>query len=378
MTDTRRRVSLTAAAGLGLCLALLPVGQAQAGQEHPPPSVPCGDTAALKTAITTANTSGGAITLAANCVYSLTEADNPDDGLPEITGTVRISGGDRTVIQRASSATGDFRIFHVAPGGSLGLDALTVRGGTADGTGYGAAGGGILNDQGTLKLTGVTVRSNRAGFIAGGIWNNLGTLVLKNTTIHDNASRIGGGVATSGTMTMEGGALRGNSSDSWGGALANAGDTKLNNVSVADNSSGLGGGIMTLTINNDSGPLSLESTQVTGNIAESSGGGVFIGIHEPTTLKKSTVTRNTANGGPTTGGGINNDGRLFGAIINPTALPQLQDSAATDAADPALPTVDLIDSSVVNNTPTNCAPPGSVPHCDNAGTTWAAPTAKTP
>lgn len=377
MTDTRRRVSLTAVAGLGLCLTLLPVGQAQAGQQQPP-SVPCGDIAALKTAITTANTSGGAITLAPSCVYSLNEADNPDDGLPEITGNVQISGGDRTVIQRTAGATGAFRIFHVAPGGSLSLDSLTVRGGNADGTGYAAGGGGILNDQGTLKLTSVTVRSNRAGFIAGGIWNNLGTLVLKNTTIHDNASRIGGGVATSGTMTMDGGALRGNSSDSWGGALANAGDTTLNTVSVADNSSGLGAGIMTLTINNDSGPLTLESTRVTGNIAESSGGGVFIGMHEPSTLKKSTVTLNTANGGPDVGGGINNDGRLFGAIINPTAGPELQETPADDAAAPTLPTVDLIDSTVVNNTPTNCAPPGSVPHCDDGTTAAAVPTAETP
>jgi hypothetical protein len=224
MADTRRRVSLTAVTGLGLCLALLPVGQAQAGQQQPPPSVPCGDVAALKTAITTANTGGGSITLPSHCVYSLTEADNPDDGLPEITGKVQISGGDRTVIQRASSATGAFRIFHVLPGGSLSLDSLTVRGGNADGDGYAAGGGGILNDQGTLRLTGVTVRSNRADFIAGGVWNYLGTLVLKDTTIHDNASRIGGAVATSGTMTMEGGALRGNTSDSWGGALANGGD----------------------------------------------------------------------------------------------------------------------------------------------------------
>ncbi|WUH96086.1 hypothetical protein OG900_06880 [Streptomyces sp. NBC_00433] len=148
-------------------------------------------------AITTANTSGGSVTLAPDCVYSLTEADNPDDGLPEITGKVQISGGNRTVVQRASSATGDFRIFHVAPGGSLGLDSLTVRGGNADGTGYADAGGGTLNDQGTLKLTGVTVRSNRAGFIGGGIWNNLGTLTMSNSTIHDNASRIGGGVPPS-------------------------------------------------------------------------------------------------------------------------------------------------------------------------------------
>ena len=338
-------------------------GQGQ-GQGHGQTRVPC-DVDALKAAITTANTGGGALTLASGCVYSLTAADNPDDGLPEITGKVRISGGDRTVIQRANKATGAFRVFHVLPGGSLSLNSLTVRGGDASGDGYAAGGGGILNDRGTLRLTGVTVRSNRAEFIAGGIWNNLGTLVMNDTTIHDNASRIGGAVVASGTMTMKGGALRGNTSDAWGGALANGGDTKLSDVSIADNDSDLGGGIMTMAVNGATGPLSLDSTLVTGNIAASGGGGIFIGSHEPTTLDKSTVTLNTANGGPTQGGGINNDGHGFAVFISRTAGPKAQQSPADDSADQALPKVDLVKSTVVKNTPTNCAPPGSVPHCDD-------------
>jgi hypothetical protein len=365
MTDTLRRVSITAVTSLGLCLTLLPVGQAHA---QPPTRVlPCNDVAALKAAINTANSSGGAITLAPRCVYSLTEADNADDGLPEITGNVRISGGDRTVIQRASGATGAFRVFHVTQGGSLSLDSLTVRGGDASGTGFAEGGGGVFNDRGKVTLTGVTVRSNRAGFIAGGVWNNLGTLVLKNTTIHDNASRVGGAVVTSGTMTMQGGALRGNTADSWAGGLANGGDTRLNNVSVDDNDSAVGGGIMTMSINNATGPLRLTSTQVRGNIAALVGGGIFVGAHEPTTLDRSTVTHNTANGGPAEGGGINNDGRLFGVIIRATGSAERHESKAGDSAKQTLPKVNLINSTVFKNTPTNCAPPGSVPHCDAGG-----------
>ena len=371
MTDTRRRVSLTAVTGLGLCLTLLSVGQAHA---HAPARVPCDDVAALKAAIDTANTSGGSIALAPRCVYSLTEADNTDDGLPEITGNVRITGGDRTVIQRASGATA-FRIFHVTQGGSLSLDSLTVRGGDASGPGYADAGGGIFNDHGKATLTGVTVRSNRSGFLAGGIWNNLGTLVLKDTTIHDNASRVGGGVATSGTMTMEGGALRGNTADSWAGGLANGGDTKLSDVAVDDNDSALGGGIMTMRINSATGPLRLNSTRVRGNIASTDGGGVFVGTEQPTTLYKSTVTLNTANGGPTSGGGIDNEGQFFAAIIRPTGGIDPQESQAGETAVQTLPKVNLIDSDVVENAPTNCAPPGSVPRCDAGGT---APATKTP
>lgn len=370
MTDRRRRLTLTAVTGLGLCLTLLPAGQAQA---QAPTRVPCNDIAALKTAINNANTNGGSIVLARNCTYSLTAADNTDDGLPEITGNVRISG-DRTIIQRAPSITTAFRIFHVTQTGNLTLDSLTVRGGEASGNGFAAGGGGLFNDHGRLTLTDVTVRNNRAGFLAGGIWNNLGTLVLKDTSVRDNTSIIGGGVATSGTMNMRGGAIRDNTSSSWAGGLANGGDTTLNHASVDGNNSGEsqtltgpGGGIMTMSINAASGPLRLNSTRVRSNISQSIGGGIMIGSREPTTLYKSVVTRNTANGGPGSGGGIHNDGRGFGVIIRPTGSPERHQTKPGESAKQPLPKVNLIQSTVFKNTPTNCAPPNSVPHCDAVG-----------
>ncbi|MFC4495647.1 right-handed parallel beta-helix repeat-containing protein [Streptomyces ovatisporus] len=380
MTDTLRRVTLTAVTGLGLCLTLLPAGQAQA---QAPTRVPCGDVAALKTAISDANTNGGTIALAPRCTYSLTAADNPDDGLPEITGKVRITG-DRTTVQRAPSAAASFRVFHVTQGGSLSLDSLTVRGGDASGSGFAAGGGGIFNDQGRLTLTDATVRDNNAGFLGGGLWNNGGTLVLKNTTVRDNETQVAGGVATTGTMTMRGGSLRDNTASFWGGGLGNAGDTTLNNVSVDGNNvgegnGGLGGGIMTMSISSgtgtQTGPLRLNSTQVRDNIAENSGGGIFIGFEEPTTLYKSVVTRNTANGGPEQGGGINNDGGRFGVIIRPTGSSERQQSKAGASAKQTLPEVNLIRSAVFKNHPTNCAPPGSVPRCDAVG---SAPATNTP
>ncbi len=374
MTDTLRRACLTAATGLGLCLTLLPAGQAQAEARTPAPvRVPCNDVAALKTAINNANTNGGSIVLASRCVYSLTAADNADDGLPEITGTVRISGGDRTTIQRSPSATGGFRIFHVQQTGRLSLDSVTVRGGDAAGTGAGDRGGAIYNDRGRLTLTGVTVRNNRAGFLAGGIWNNLGTLALKDTTVHDNSSVIAGGVATSGTMTMRGGAIRGNVASEAAGGLANAGDTTLNNAAVDGNDSEeFGGGIMTLDINGRTGPLRLNSTQVSGNIASFRGGGILIGSRQPTTLYRSTVTGNAANGGPGSGGGILNDGTQFGVILGPDSLKREKSSGAAQT----LPKVNLIRSIVSNNTPENCAPPNSVPRCDAVGSAPAKNTAK--
>jgi hypothetical protein len=378
MTDTCRRVTLTAVTGLGLCLTLLPAGPAQAqAQAQAPTRVPCGDIAALKTAVNDANTGGGSIVLAPHCIYSLTAADNDDDGLPEITGDVRISG-DRTTIQRAPGAPA-FRIFHVRQSGSLTLDSLTVRGGETTPTPFVQSnGGGVYNEGGRVTLTNVTVRNNSSGWLGGGIWNSLGTLVLKGTTVRDNDSPFLGGVATNGTMTMRGGAIRDNTARGWAGGLGNGGHTTLNHVSVdgnqvGDRTGGIGGGIMTVNINNHTGPLRLNSTKVRNNIAQGQGGGIFIGQHEPTTLYRSIVTRNAANGGSGSGGGIHNDGRRF--AIYTTPIPGPQRTIGSASTKQAFPEVNLIRSAVFKNTPDNCAPPKSVPRCDAVG---SAPATNTP
>ncbi|WP_314175959.1 hypothetical protein [Streptomyces winkii] len=377
MTDMLRRAGLTAVAGLGLCLTLLPAGQAQAHvRAQAPVRVPCNDIAALKRAIDDANTGGGSIVLAPHCIYSLTQADNADDGLPEITGKVRISG-DRTTVQRPHGPA--FRIFHVKNSGSLTLDSLTVRGGQASTSVIEESNGGALyNEGGRATLTGVTVRNNSSLWLGGGIWNSRGTLVLKGTTVRDNNSFVAGGLATNGTMTMQGGAIRDNTGSSWAGGLANGGDTKLDHVSldgnhVGDQGGGLGGGIMTMLIDNETGPLRLNSTKVRDNISQTRGGGVFIGQHEPTTLYRSVVTRNAANGGAGSGGGIHNDGRRFGIYTRPIPGPQRTIERASTKQQ--LPEVNLIRSAVFKNTPDNCAPPNSVPRCDAVG---SAPAAKAP
>ncbi|MFF3767720.1 hypothetical protein ACFYYR_27060 [Streptomyces sp. NPDC001922] len=356
MTDTLRRATVTAVTGLGLCLTLLPAAQAQA---QAPTRVACNDIAALKAAINNANTSGGSIALAPRCVYTLTQADNPGDGLPEITGKVEITG-DNTTIDRNSGTP--FRLFHVREGGSLTLKSITVRYGETGTTD--SHGGGLLNDHGSLTLIDSTVRNNRAS-TGGGIWNQLGTLTLKNTTVSNNHAAFGGGVATNGTMSMQGGALRANTGAFWGGGLANAGDTKLNDVSVNGNDSGdRGAGIVTLAINLETGPLRLNSTKIKGNIARSNGGGIQTGSDEPTTLHRSTVSHNTSNGGPTTGGGIENSGIILRLFIGTTSDSQRKES--TENSTKLAPhRVELIQSSVVKNDPTNCAPPNSVPGCVN-------------
>lgn len=361
MTVELRRLTLTAAVGIGLCLPLLPAAQAQAQAAT---KVPCNDIAALRAAITDANTGGGSIVLAPRCVYNISQPDNADDGLPEITGKVRISG-DRTVIQRGTNAPEPFRVFHVRQGGDLGLESVSVRGGRVP---AGAVrGGAIYNDRGKVTLTDVTISNNEAS-VGAGIWNQLGTLVLKNSTVSNNRGAFGGGVATNGTMTMRGGAIRGNWAGQWGGGLANAGQTKLERVSVDGNGSGdHGGGIITLAINNETGPLRMNHTKVSNNIAQLDGGGIQTGADETTTLYRSSVHHNTANGDADRGGGIANPGTTFGLFIGTNGATRVEEGKPKSAAQPTPFKVNLIRSAVFKNDPDDCAPPNSVPKCDAVG-----------
>ncbi|MFF4476259.1 right-handed parallel beta-helix repeat-containing protein [Streptomyces melanosporofaciens] len=319
-----RSGALTVAVGAGLSLAVLPTGSASAAEDI---QVRCNDIPGLVAAINQANTNGGRITLAPRCTYTLTTPDNPDDGLPEITGDVTISGKDST-IRRDPDATEDFRIFHVVSGGTLTLKSLTVRGGSIENMG-----GGALNDQGTLNLNNTVVKDNLAT-TGGGLYNDGGQLNLDRSTVERNSAvGFGGGVVNDGggTMTMKRGALLKNRAAlNNGGGLENIlGTATLESVSVRGNTAVSGGGIR----NVNGSTLNLKSTTLKENIAVSGGG--LSNVASPATLVDSLVTRNTAI---TSGGGIDNQSN--GQVT-------------------------LTNTKVIDNEPDNCSPEGSVPGCTN-------------
>ncbi|MFE5164924.1 right-handed parallel beta-helix repeat-containing protein [Streptomyces sp. NPDC056697] len=323
-----RSGALTVAVGAGLSLAVLPTGSASAADGI---QVRCNDIPGLVAAIDQANTNGGHITLAPRCIYTLTTPDNPDDGLPEITGEVTISGNGST-IRRDPDATQDFRIFHVVSGGTLTLKSLTVSGGS-----IGNMGGGALNDRGTLNLNNTVVKDNLAT-TGGGLYNNGGQLNLDRSTVERNsATGFGGGVVNDGggTMTMKRGALLKNRAAlNNGGGLENIlGTATLESVSIRGNTAVSGGGIR----NVNGSTLNLKSTTLKENIAVSGGG--LSNLASPATLVDSLVTRNTAI---TSGGGIDNQSN--GQVT-------------------------LTNTKVIDNEPDNCSPEGSVPGCTNPTTT---------
>lgn len=320
------------AVGAGLCLAVMPTAPAGADDGT---RVRCNDIPGLVDAINDANTNGGRITLAPRCAYTLTAPDNTDDGLPEITGNVTISGRD-TTIRRDPDAAESFRIFHVAEDGTLTLKSLTIRNGLSTGSG-----GGILNERGTLNLNDSVIKDNFAAS-GGGLYNIGGQLALDRTTVERNASAsFGGGVANDGggTMTMKGGALRKNRAiNNNGGGLENiVGTATLESVSVQGNTALVGGGIR----NPNGSTVNLKSSTLRDNIAVTGAG--LSNLASTATLVDSLVTRNTAI---TAGGGILNEANGH---------------------------VTLTRTRVVDNAPDNCSPDGSVPGCTNSTTSVAPP-----
>ncbi|NBM18380.1 hypothetical protein, partial [Streptomyces sp. GC420] len=316
MRNLLRPGTLSAAVGMGLCLAALPAGQAQA-QTY----VPCNNVTALGNAINQANAGGGLIVLAPNCTYTISAPDNPGDALPEITGNVSIAARNAT-IRRAPDAAEDFRIFHVVQDGRLTLTSVTVSGGSIGEFPY-LYGGGILNDRGTVNLVSATVRGNEA-FSGGGVYSSQGTLSLSRSTVEENTAYQGAGVANAyGTTTISGGALRSNTS-TFAGALLNypQGTATLNGVSVTGNIAGSSGGGV---YNGADSVLRLNSTTVSGNTAEW-GGGLF-NDESTATLVGSRVTGNTAH---SEGGGVYE----YSGAVN------------------------LLGSVVTRNTPDNCFPEG--------------------
>ncbi|QPP09064.1 hypothetical protein G4Z16_24600 [Streptomyces bathyalis] len=345
---------MAAAFGVGLSLAVLPAGPAgAAGGTH----VRCNDITGLKNAINRANTSGpntsgGRITLASHCTYTLTAPDHADDGLPEITGDVTITGRD-TTIRRNPEATQDFRIFHVVLGGNLTLNSLTISGGSL----CCASGGGIYNDRGTVNLNRTVIKRNHT-LAGGGVLNDDGArLNIDHSTVEGNVARSwGGGIANAnGTMTMKGGALLRNRAGFGGGLANNSSTASLDSVSVRGNTAQQGGGIDQIRIFGApvGSTLRLTSTTVRDNIAVTGAG---LSTQEGTaTLVRSLVTHNTAI---TAGGGI---------FVRSPRGAAVSGSAGE---------VTLRDSKVVRNRPDNCNPEGSVPGCTNPTQRIAPPTSQ--
>ena len=246
----------------------------------------------------------------------------------------------------------------------------TVNGNTA------RSGGGIYNDFGTVGLADSTIgpdnlATNGGG---GGLYSYGGSLELSNTGVDGNdAYGDGGGVYLSGgwpsydgTMTMLGGSVSNNEAFEYecegpcpalGGGLANYfGFAQLTQVAVTGNTvNGYGGGVSNgynaTTVISESdvsgntvftadsydpggsgggvfsyGTLTVDSTTISGNLADFNGGGIAACDSDAVAIFNTTVSGNTAP----TGGGISIDGCFYDYLPPESSDTRLNNVTVTD------------------------------------------------
>ena len=250
-------------------------------------------TAALISAITSANSTNGTVTLTSGCTYTLTAINNTTDGggvgLPVITGKVTIQGSGAAITRSAASGTPTFRIFDVASAGSLTLNSVTISNGLAN---NGQQGGGGIMSHGTLTITGSTFTGNSAPATtgtSGGAINNSGTLNLSTSTFTGNTAQEGGAVFNQKTATITNGTFTSNTATIYGGgALLNAAGTMTVTGSTFTGNAGPGGG----AIDNDT-TLNISDSTFTGNTGGSNGGGA-IDNFGTTTVTQTTFSGNSS------------------------------------------------------------------------------------
>jgi hypothetical protein len=282
--------------------------------------------------INAANAAGGSntITLVAGTKFKLTAVNNTTDGptgLPVIAANDNLTiVGNGDVLKRSTTrGTPNFRLLDVAPGASLTLQSLTLKGGVdVEGPfGVGLGGGAIYNSGGTLSLYGVTIQNNLvtgAGAEGGGIYSKDGSLTMQNCIVRDNqaigyngpkgntgyAGRGGGiyiqgGTASLSNVTLDSNIVQGGKGGK-GGKTPNSVEKSFHHFGPGDGGDGLGGGLYVASGSVTLLNTSLSNNSATGGVAGGTtatdglgkGGGLYIAALASVSLDDFTVA-NTIN-----------------------------------------------------------------------------------
>lgn len=269
-------------------------------------NIPSGNINALINAIDEANSNGEDDTIKLKPgIYTLTAIDNNTDGangLPSITSKIRIANGlpsftrkirinvagaNATIIERDQNAP-PFRIFHVAPTGTLTVDGIAIRGGFIECCDIG---GGIFNN-GQLTITNSIISDNVAVFEGGGIAGD-GAIIITNSTISFNSAQDGGGIFSNGPVTITNSDISENSAEGFGGGIWGGGPLAIFDSTIAHNTiEAFGGGIA-------GGEVNIINSKIIGNSSGFRGGGIsfFSGTNRTSTITNTTISNNSADGG---------------------------------------------------------------------------------
>jgi CSLREA domain-containing protein len=166
------------------------------------------------------------------------------------------------------SGNNQSRVFRVSPGLTVSLSGMTITGGNAGGL----PGGGILNRDGSLTVSGCHITGNIADD-GGGILSD-GPLTVLNSTVSNNLATIngnaGGGINSQSTLSLTNSTISGNlvqaGNNNGGGIWAN-GNSTITNTTITNNSTpgaNSGGGLF-----RNAGTVTIKNTIIAGNVNNS-------------------------------------------------------------------------------------------------------------
>jgi Domain of unknown function (DUF4347)/Beta-propeller repeat len=303
--------------------------------------------------------------------------------------TINGTGADRLTISGNNNST----VFNLGSG-SVTLNNLTIANGRST-----VAGGGIMQNGGTVRINNSVITNNDGsfGWLGGGIYQSAGSLTLVNTTVSNNIGgyRGGGGIGSmdNTSLVLINSTIVGNRADNadyGGGGIFTSGNATLVNTTISGNSTNTsGGGIRFYTV----GPapsVNIINSTIADNIADKDangigdGGGIFQDAPTSPMTIANTIVANNREGGNSTihpdvsgsfvDGGNNLIGKtdgstgfavstLVGTIANPLD-PQL---AALANNGGTTQTYALLNDSVAINAGSNAALPNDTVDLDGDG-----------
>lgn len=256
----------------------------------------------LRQALSVAN-DGDTIDFAVTGTITLTTGELP------VNDSITISGPGAANL--AVDGNTDNRVFHVGPGKTVTISALTIINGNANGEFFpDDSGGGVYNDHAAVTLSECAINSNSAFTFGGGVFNDHATVTLNNCTLNDNfADNTGGALYSDGSSgsanaIINGSALTANFAFG-GGAIYNNGESGTATLDIT--TSALNGNFAIAdgaAIYNDHGDVTLNSCTISGNSATGNGGGGIFNLGDglgtaTVEISSSTLSNNESgfNGG---------------------------------------------------------------------------------
>jgi predicted outer membrane repeat protein len=209
--------------------------------------------------------------------------------------TIDASSNGGVTIQRPNSNINSFGIISAfnAPGGTLTLNSVTLKGGATGACGNN--GGGICGwDNVNFTLVNSTLSGNSSELRGGGIYSRNSVVTLTNSTLSGNSSYQGGGIFSAfGAVIVTNSTLSSNSASegSGGGIEKLSGSLSITGSTLSANSAKWGGGT-----DANASALTFVNSTFSGNSASGGGGAVNFTTGDTFSATNCTFSANTGGG----------------------------------------------------------------------------------